>query len=109
MTGVIALLVVVAAVLTLLTVQSIRATRLDHDIQGALVAETRSMDGITLDTWQVIEHPGAALRLEVQIQADREVSRQQGLELQERLSEHLQRPVDLRLSVVPLQRLELSE
>jgi uncharacterized hydrophobic protein (TIGR00271 family) len=109
MMGVIVLLVVVATVLTALTAQSIRAMRLGHDIQGALVAETRSMDGITLDTWQVIEHPRAALRLEVQIQADREVSRQQGLELQERLSEHLQRPVDLRLSVVPLQRLELSE
>jgi uncharacterized hydrophobic protein (TIGR00271 family) len=109
MAGVIVLLVVVSTVLTVLTVRSIRSTWLDRDIRRALVTETGSMDGIALDTWQVVETAGPALRLEVQIQADREVSRQQGLALQKRLSEHLHRPVELTLSVVPMKRLELSE
>ena len=109
MAGVIVLLIVVGTVLTILTVHSVRATRFDHGVRGALVTETSRLDGIVLDTWQVVENDGSALRLEVQIQADREVSRQQGLELQEQISEHLQRPVELTLFVVPMKRLKLSE
>jgi uncharacterized hydrophobic protein (TIGR00271 family) len=109
MIGVIVLLIVVSSVLTVLTVQSIRATRLDRDVREALVTEIRSMDGLAIDTWQLVENAGAGLRIEVQIQADREVSRQQGLELQRQLSERLQRSVELTLSVVPVKHLDLSE
>ena len=109
MIGVIVLLIVVSSVLTVLTVQSIRATRLDHDVREALVTEIHSMEGMAIDTWQVVENAGPGLRIEVQIQADREVSRQQGLELEKRLSERLQRPVELMLSVVPVKHLDLSE
>jgi hypothetical protein len=109
MTGVIVLLIVVSTVLTILTVQSLRSAWLARDVRTALVAETRGMDGIALDTWQVTENAGASLRLEVQIQAAQDISREQGLALQKRLSERLQRPVDLTLSVVPAKRLELSE
>jgi hypothetical protein len=103
------LLIVVSTVLTVLTVQSIRSTWLDRDVQRAVVAETSEMDGIVLDTCQVVENAGPLLRLEVQIQADQEVSRQQGLALQEQLGERLQRPVELTLFVVPTKRLDLSE
>jgi hypothetical protein len=109
MAGVIVLLIVVSTVLAVLTVQSIRSTWLDRDVREALVAATRSMDGVTLDTWQVVESAGPALHLDVRIQADREVSRQQGLELEKRLSQHLHRPVELALSVAPIERLDLSE
>jgi len=109
MIGVIVLLIVVSSVLTVLTVQSVRSTWLDHDVREALVTAIRSMDGVALDTWQVGESAGPVLRLDVRIQADREVSRQQGLELEKQLSEHLHRPVELALSVVPVKRLDLSE
>jgi uncharacterized hydrophobic protein (TIGR00271 family) len=109
MIGVIVLLIIVSTVLTVLTVQSVRSTWLDRDVREALVTEIRSMDGMVIDTWQVIGDAGSVLRLEVQIETAREVSRQQGLALQKRLSERLQRPVELTLSLVPVKRLELSE
>ena len=109
MTGVIVLLIVVSTVLTVLTVQSIRSTSLEHDVQRALAAETRSLEGVALDTWQVIEDAEPRLRLEVRIRAAQEMSRQQGLEFQDRLSKRLQRPVEVTLYVVPVKRLELSE
>jgi uncharacterized hydrophobic protein (TIGR00271 family) len=109
MAGVIVLLVVVSTVLTILTVQSIRTTWFERDVREALVAETQRMEGIALEAWQVVDNAGPALHLEVQVQADRDVSHQQGLALQERLSERLQRPVRLALAVVPMKRLDLSE
>jgi uncharacterized membrane protein len=109
MAGVIVLLIVVSIVLTVLTVGSIRSARLDHDVQQALVAETRRIEGLTLDTWQVTERSGPALRLDVQVWAARQLSRQEGLALQERLSVRLQRPVALTLSVIPMARLDLAD
>lgn len=107
MTGVIVLLAVVSIVLTILTVQTIQATLFDRRVEEALIAETRAMKGIILDSWKVIESDGPALHLQVQIQSDEEVSRQRGMELRERLANHLQRPVELKLSVIPVQHLDL--
>jgi len=108
MTGVIVLLIVVSAVLTALTVGSIRSTRLNHDVQQALVEETGRIEGLTLDAWQVTGAAGSPLHLEVQVRTTRPISRQEGLALQARLGARLQRPVELTLSVVPMTRLDLA-
>jgi uncharacterized hydrophobic protein (TIGR00271 family) len=108
MAGVIVLLVVVSTVLTVLTVGSIRSTQTDRALRDALQAETDAMEGVRLESWQVVDGGSPALQVEVEVQAAEGFSRQEGLALQERLVERLGRPVALTLSVVPTTRLELA-
>jgi uncharacterized hydrophobic protein (TIGR00271 family) len=102
MIGVIALLVVVSTTLTILTVRSIRSAALTTAVQEALSAEIAQMEGIELNTWTTKSDSGATLHLQVQVQAVREMSQQEVLGLQERITDRLERPVALTLSVVPV-------
>jgi len=102
MIGVIVLLAVVSATLAVLTVSSIRASALTTAVQEALTAEVDQMEGIELSAWTVSSTSEPTLSLQIHVQATREVSKQEILRLQRRITERLQRPVALTLSVVPI-------
>jgi hypothetical protein len=87
-------------------VSSIRSATLTTAVEDALTAEVRQMEGIELNTWTVKSDIGPTLRLQVQVQAARELSQNEVLGLQERITGRLQRPVALTLSVVPVTHFE---
>jgi uncharacterized membrane protein len=106
MIGVIALLVVVSATLTILTVGSIRSAALTTTVEEALTTEMQQIEGIELSTWTIRSERGPTLHLQVRVQAAREMPQQEVLGLQERITGRLQRPVALTLSVIPVTHYE---
>jgi uncharacterized membrane protein len=106
MIGVIALLAVVSALLTVLTVGSIRSAALTTAVQEALAAELGRVEGVELNTWTIRDEDGSTLHLLVQVQAARELPDQEVLALQERVTGRLQRPVALTFSIVPVTHYE---
>jgi uncharacterized membrane protein len=99
MIGVIVLLAVVSATLTVLTVRSIRASALTTAVQEALTVEIDQLEGIELDTWTTSSASKPTLHLQIRVQAAREIPEQEILKLQTRITERLQRPVALTLAV----------
>jgi uncharacterized hydrophobic protein (TIGR00271 family) len=104
--GVLVLLIAVSIPLSLLTAASVRSNSLNRALQEALTAETSEMPGILLEGWHILSQDAEVLRLEVQVRASRPVSRQDVADLQERVALHLQRPVALVLSVIPITQLD---
>jgi uncharacterized membrane protein len=104
--GVVVLLLAVSVVLTVLTVSSIRGTLLSSEIERVLDAETHAIEGVELDTWGMDDEDGATLRLYVRVRATGTVSRQDIIDMQERVAARLGRPIALRLSVTPVTQLE---
>jgi uncharacterized hydrophobic protein (TIGR00271 family) len=107
-TGVIVLLLAVSVVLTVLTIDSARSKSLNHEIARILDAEVGAMEGVELDTWEVEQGAGAVLSLYVRVHATREVSHQDIVDVQERVTARLGRPVALELAVTPITRLAPS-
>jgi uncharacterized hydrophobic protein (TIGR00271 family) len=106
--GVLVLLLAVSTLLTFLTIDSTRETRLSRALQGALTAEIGQMTSVQLDRWQVVDETGDTLRLEVQVRASRPLSHKEAVDLQERVAVRLRRPVALVLSVIPVTQLDTS-
>ena len=103
--GVAAMLVAVSIALTVLTVDLVRLTSLERQVLEALTAEMGAIEGLDLGSWQMADGRQGALQLRVQVQAAREISERDALELQERVAARLGRPVELALSVVPVTHL----
>ena len=108
MAGTLLLLLVVSVTLTVLTVQSIRETLIDRGIEKALAAELTAMDGIEIDRWEAEQDAEGWLSLQVHVHAVRTFSHQDVLDLQERISAHLHRPVLLTLFVSSVEQFDTT-
>jgi len=114
--GTAVLLVCVAAVLGLLTANSIRRAVFRSSVQRALEEQIAAMGGqVALSEWRIVgerrdaiqvANIGRHLRLEVSVQATRDISYDEVVALQERVALQLQRTVSLALTVVPTTRLD---
>jgi uncharacterized membrane protein len=105
--GVLALLLVVSAVLTVLTVNSVQSTLLEREIQTALATEMRSMDGVDMLSWEVASEEGTNLHLRVRVQTARELSEREVAAFREQLASRLERSLRLQLSVIPAIQFDL--
>jgi uncharacterized hydrophobic protein (TIGR00271 family) len=107
MIGVIALLLIVSGALTVLTIDSVRSTLLEREVQAALTAELRSLEGVELLSWEIENSEEPDLGLRVRVQTAHTLSREQVSALQEQVVERLGRPLRLRISVVPVTQYDL--
>jgi uncharacterized hydrophobic protein (TIGR00271 family) len=107
--GTVLLLVAVSVPLGALTIQSFRQVALNRAINQALVAETNALGNVVLDDWKLLPGDGDTLHLQVWVRTPELVTRQEAVDLQERLAGRLQRPVALLLSVIPTTRLNPLE
>ncbi len=103
--GVLILLGIVSGLLTLLTVNSIHQNRLTHTVELALAAEISQLPGVELISWAVTEQSGDTLLVNVEVRATNAISRQEALDLQERVASRVSQPVTLVLSVIPYTQL----
>jgi uncharacterized hydrophobic protein (TIGR00271 family) len=103
--GVLILLGIVSGLLTLLTISSIHENRLSHIVDLALMAEISQMPGVELISWTVTEEKGNALLVNVEVRSTGAISRQEALDLQERVASRIRQPVTLVLSVIPYTQL----
>jgi uncharacterized hydrophobic protein (TIGR00271 family) len=103
--GVLILLGIVSGLLTLLTVNSIHQNRLTHTVELALAAEMSQLPGVELISWAVTEQPGNTLLVNVEVRSTNAISRQEALDLQERVASRIRQPVTLVLSVIPYTQL----
>ena len=106
MVGVTVLLLVVAGLLSYLTVSSVRSAILNREINQVLGEEIEAIEGVELLEWDADQGQETALHLRVRVQSSHQMSRSQVVSIQERLAERLQRPVALSLSVIPITELE---
>jgi uncharacterized hydrophobic protein (TIGR00271 family) len=104
--GVLLLLVAVSIPLSLLTVNAFRTTLLHEAIDKAISEEIVALEGVELDAWETISEPGETLRLAVHAWAVRPVSHQEMIDLQERVTQRLDRPLGLVLSITPVTSLD---
>jgi uncharacterized hydrophobic protein (TIGR00271 family) len=109
--GTVLLLMAVSVPLGALTVQSFRQVALDRAINQALVAETSTLGNVVLDDWIMLPSEGDTntLHLQVWVRTPELITREEAVDLQERLAARLQRPVALLLSVIPTTRLNALE
>ena len=106
MVGVLVLLLVVSILLTALTIDSVLERRLSYGLQTALAAEVEKMQGVELESWHIVTEKSRTVLLEVAVRATRPISHQESVDLQERMTTHLRRPVALVLSVTHITQLD---
>jgi uncharacterized hydrophobic protein (TIGR00271 family) len=105
--GIVALLVAISIPLGILTAQSVREAALNRAVQQALDQELRSMERLAWDSeWKMEKLDDGTLQIEVLVRSSRSVLYTEVVELQERLASSLNRPVALRLSVIPSTQLD---
>jgi uncharacterized hydrophobic protein (TIGR00271 family) len=104
--GMVALLVVVSAVLTALTVSALREAAFQRTVQAALVKEVAAMGQVELADWHITGDDGETVHMEIHVRATRTVLHQEIVDLQARVALRLQRPVALVLTVIPTTRLD---
>jgi hypothetical protein len=105
--GTIALLVAVTILLGLLTADSWRTAALERRIEHALHQELSSMEYVHWDgQWTMEELEDGTVQLEVVVRTPRAVRHEEVVELQEQVAGSIQRPVELRLSVILTTRLD---
>jgi len=97
---------VVSVLLTVLTINSIRESRLLRTLDAALTAEISQMPGVELVEWGISARQGDTLLLDAQVRSVHAIPRQEAVDLQERVAARVQRPVTLVLSVIQFTRLE---
>jgi uncharacterized hydrophobic protein (TIGR00271 family) len=108
--GTIALLVAITIPLGLLTADSWRTAALERRIEEALYQELNSMEYVHWDgQWAMDELEDGTIQLEVVVRTPRAVRHQEVVELQERVAGSVQRPIELRLSVILTTRLDPLE
>ncbi len=106
--SIIVLLLLVTLPLGLFTTQSLQEARLQEEINTALRTEIATVPGAELMDWQLIGtevSDGEALQLEVTLRLLGSLNYSDARALQERVAEHLGRPVALSLNMVPATRL----
>ncbi len=103
--GIIVLALTISVPLTWLTVQSVRQAQLHRTIDSALVTEAK-LDGLEVVNWSLENKNGTSLHLDVTVRSTHTVQYKESVALQKRVALQLQRPVSLRLSVIPLTQLE---
>jgi uncharacterized membrane protein len=106
MVGVLIMLGVVSVLLTVLTINSVRESRLLRALDAALTVEIGQMPGVELVEWAISERQGDTLLLDAQVRSVHAIPRQEAVDLQERVAARVQQPVTLVLSVVQFTRLE---
>jgi uncharacterized hydrophobic protein (TIGR00271 family) len=108
--GTIALLVAVTILLGLLTADSWRMAALERKVEQALHSELDSMEYVHWDgQWEMEELEDGTVQLEVVVRTPRAVRHQEVVDLQEHVAGSIQRPVELRLSVILTTRLDPLE
>ena len=105
MVGVLIMLGVVSVLLTVLTINSVRESRLLRALDAALTAEIGQMPGVELVEWAISERQGDTLLLDAQVRSVHAIPRQEAVDLQERVAARVQQPVTLVLSVIQFTRL----
>jgi uncharacterized hydrophobic protein (TIGR00271 family) len=104
--GVTILLLAVTVPLGLLTANTLREADFDRRLASVLETETGVMRSVELVDWHVVEDQGGTLSLEVSVRASRQPTYQEVVDLQTRVAVSLQRPVALRLTVIPITQLD---
>jgi uncharacterized hydrophobic protein (TIGR00271 family) len=104
--GTSALLLAVTVPLGILTAGSVRDASLSRALDRAVRAEVASIRGVELSDWEQMESDGETINLEVWVRSRRTVTHQEVVDLQERLTAELQRPIALWLTVIPTTRLD---
>ncbi len=105
--GTVLLLGAVTIPLGVLTLHSLRETRLDRLVREVLQEEIAAMQGVDWeDEWAMEEIEDETLRLDVTVRSRRDVSHREVVDLQERVAGRLQRTVSLRLDVIASTRLD---
>jgi uncharacterized hydrophobic protein (TIGR00271 family) len=104
--GVLLLLVAVSIPLSLLTLTAFRSTLLHEAIDRVVSEKVGMLEGVELDAWEIISEPGKTLRLAVHAWAVRPVSQREMVDLQERVTRRLDRPLGLLLSITPITSLD---
>lgn len=106
MRGVVLLLLLVMLPLWILTSRSLQQATLNHQIESALQAEIKQIPDAQLLRWDVLStEEDGTLQLEVSLAVPQELVHGEARALQERLAEHLNRPVALSLSTLSTTRL----
>ncbi len=103
--GTVALLVVVSIPLGLLTAGSVRDAALSRALDRAVRSEVAALRGVQFSDWEQLEADGETINLEIRVRSARTVTNQEVVDLQEKLSGALQRPIALWLTVIPTTRL----
>ncbi len=99
--GTILLLVVVSIPLGLLTAQSLRDASLSRRIEAALQDGLDNMPYVHWDgQWDMTELDNGTIQLEVVVRSSQTVRHGEVVDLQEQVAGHIQRPLELRLSVI---------
>jgi uncharacterized hydrophobic protein (TIGR00271 family) len=99
--GTAALLVAVSIPLALLTTDLWRSAALERSVEQALHQELDSMNYVHWDgQWEMEELDDGTVQLEVVVRTPRTVRHGEVVALQEAVAGHIQRPVELRLSVI---------
>jgi hypothetical protein len=104
--SVIILLMAVTVPLGILTINSLRDAEFNQNLETVLTEEIATMDRVELLDWQITEDDGETLSLELSVRAPRQPSHQSVVELQKQVANRLQRPVALRLTVIPITQLD---
>jgi hypothetical protein len=107
--GIILLLVFITIPLEILSVRAVRQAIFREQVRQAIQAEVKAMSRgdlgtmgrVELEDWQTIENDGNTIRLQVWLRSPWTLSHREAVELQERLAERLQRPIELLLTVIP--------
>jgi hypothetical protein len=89
-----------------LTAESLREADFNRTLESVLEEETASMERVELVDWRIADDDGETLSLELGVRAPRQLSYQDVVNLQKRVALQLQRPVALRLTVIPVTQLD---
>ena len=108
------LLLAVAVPLGILSARSVNQAISHEKLRRAIQDEVEAMSRddlaalgrVEVDDWQRLEDDSGMMRLQVWVRSPWTISYGQVVELQERLTERLQQPVELLLSVIPTTRLD---
>jgi uncharacterized hydrophobic protein (TIGR00271 family) len=99
--GTVLLLVAVTIPLGLLTAQSWRDAALSRRIETALHEGLDNMEYVAWDgQWEMEELDDGTIQLEVLVRSSRTVRHGEVVDLQEQVAGHIQRPIELRLSLI---------
>jgi len=99
------LLGVISIILGWLSVDSLRAAKLDRGVQAAIVAELGALGEVELVSWEVEAAESAALHLDMTVKSAGEIDPAGAAAFQREVAARLGRPVGLTLSTVPTQHL----
>jgi uncharacterized hydrophobic protein (TIGR00271 family) len=105
-TAAIALLLIVAVTLGVLTYRLVSQVRFNQDVRAAVAAEVSQLDQAEVDDIKIEPLARGDIHLEVAIRSPRSVSYEQTVAIQKGIAQRINRTVSLLLTVIPTTQLD---